>query len=541
MPVADSRMQPRSALRVEAVVEMAASTPRPTPRVIRRLAKPVALAAVLLVVAVQAVMPSSAGARPGGLVSTAELDAWFDRQMADAAIPGAAMVVVRDGQVVDVHTHGVRDDRGSPVTPSTPFMIGSLTKSMTALAVMQLVHQGRLSLDAPVVDVLPEFATADAEATRSITVRQLLDQTSGLPTAAGLRPLSTPVTSLAARVGELRQVAPVSAPGAAFHYSNSNYLVLGRVVEAVSGTDFSTYVRTQIFEPLGMRSATADLPTARANGLTLAHRLWFGQAPSSAPIYRADMVPAGFVAASAADLGGYLLAQLGHVPAIADARMLDAMHTGDAPTGITDQRYGFGWFDGTLGGTRVISHTGSTTDMASMAVLVPSSDLGVAILMNGTSTLYETLHKPDTIGLAATALLLGQDPPGTIELLYPAFTVLAAIVIALIGSGIIRLVRRPIIPRVEGAAAPAPEARWRRPVRYVYRAYIDVVVPVAIILFVPAYFGTDWSVMARIDIGQVLLAIAALRLLDGSIRVGRAVVARRGARAIGVTAAGAAT
>ena len=99
-------------------------------------------------------------------------------------------------------------------------------------------------------DVLPDFALADPEATRSITIRELLDQTSGLSTVAGLRPLSTPVTSLAARIDELHQVAPVSAPGAAYHYSNANYLVLGRIVEVVSGIDFSTYLRTHIFEPL---------------------------------------------------------------------------------------------------------------------------------------------------------------------------------------------------------------------------------------------------------------------------------------------------
>ena len=192
-------------------------------------------------------MPSSGGARPTGPASITELDAWFDRQMGDAAIPGAAMVVVRDGEVVDVHTYGVADDRGTRITGSTPFIIGSLTKSMTALAVMQLVQAGRLSLDTQVVDVLPDFALADPEATRAITIRDLLDQTSGLSTAAGLRPLSTPVTSLEARIDELHQVAPVSAPGAAYHYSNANYLVLGRIVEVVSGTDFSTYLRTHIF------------------------------------------------------------------------------------------------------------------------------------------------------------------------------------------------------------------------------------------------------------------------------------------------------
>ncbi len=240
------------------------------------------------------------------------------------------------------------------------------------------------------------------------------------------------------------------------------------------------------------------------------------------------MVPAGFVAASADDMGAYLLAQLGHAPAVASDDMLESMHAGIAPTGLPDQRYGFGWFDGMLGGTRVVSHTGSTTDMASMAVLVPSSDLGVAILMNGTSTLYETLHKPDTIGLAATAILLGQDPPGTIELLYPAFTAVAAIVILVIGYGIIRLIRRRIVVDPSGGGPPpSSEPRWRRATRYAYRGYVDGIVPVAIILFVPAYFATDWSVMARIDVGQVLLAIAVLRFLDGVIRVGRIGLARR--------------
>src|SRR4029078_2162923 len=108
------------------MAEMAAPTPPPA---IRRLAKPVAVVAVLLFVAVQALMPSSGGSRPTVRPWTADLDAWFDRQMADAAIPGAAMVVVRDGQVVDVRSYGVADDSGSPITPSTPVMIGYRTQT----------------------------------------------------------------------------------------------------------------------------------------------------------------------------------------------------------------------------------------------------------------------------------------------------------------------------------------------------------------------------------------------------------------------------
>jgi hypothetical protein len=229
------------------------------------------------------------------------------------------------------------------------------------------------------------------------------------------------------------------------------------------------------------------------------------------------MVPAGFVAASADDMGRYLLAQLGELPVGVSDTSLRTMHTGIAPTVLPEQRYGFGWFDGTLGGERIVSHSGSTTDMASMAVLVPSERLGVVILMNGTSTLYETLHKPDTIGLAATALLLGQEPPGTLKMFYPGFIALSLVAVAITARGLLRLVRS------QGASAgTAPSVRRSRPwraLRLVYRVYLDVVVPLAILLFVPGYFATDWFVMARIDLGQVLLVIAGLRVVDGLLRL----------------------
>jgi hypothetical protein len=155
-----------------------------------------------------------------------------------------------------------------------------------------------------------------------------------------------------------------------------------------------------------------------------------------------------------------------------------------------------------------------------MAVLVPSKRLGVVILMNGTSTLYETLHKPDSIGLAATALLLGQEPPGTLKMFYPAFIALSLGAVAIIVRGLLRLVRSQ---RVGSGSASAPSRRrttrpWRA-LRLAYRVYLDVVVPLAILLFVPGYFATDWSVMARLDLGQVLLVIAGLRVLDGLLRL----------------------
>lgn len=489
-----------------------------SPSSLKRLAKAATFVAVVGIVLANALLPQSSVALPGGAASPVELGRWFDGEMHDAGIPGAAMVVVRDGAVIDAHVYGVADDRGRPVTSTTPFLIGSLTKSITALAIMQLVEAGRLSLDTPVGELLPDHPVAGPAAAAEITVRDLLDQTSGLSTASGLRPLSTPVSSLEQRVDDLAGAALVSPPGTQFHYSNANYLALGRIIESVTGEPYGGYLKTHIFGPLGMAQATTDVDEATADGLTMAHRLWFGQAPSNKPLFRADMVPAGWIAASADDMGRYLLAQLGDVPVGVSTGSLDTMHAGIAPTGLPDQRYGFGWFDGKLGDERIVSHSGSTTDMASMAVLVPSKGLGVVILMNGTSTLYETLHKPDSIGLAATALLLGQNPPGTLRLFYPGFIALSLGAVALSMRGLWRLARSQRAGRSEASAVGRAARHWRL-IRRAYRGYLDVVVPAAILLFVPAYFGTDWSVMARIDLGQVLLVLAGLRVLDALLRL----------------------
>ena len=195
----------------------------------------------------------------------------------------------------------------------------------------------------------------------------------------------------------------MSAPGAAYHYSNANYVVLGRLVEVVSGESFEAYLQSHVFGPLGMDHATADPATSVADGLGDAHRLWFGLADTHRPLDRADLAPAGFVSASAEDMGRYLAALLepggpggGRV---ASAATVARMFAGVAPTGIGDERYALGWAETTYRGERMVAHAGSTTDMASFVAIVPARGIAVAVLFDAQSPLYELLHKPDAIGL----------------------------------------------------------------------------------------------------------------------------------------------
>jgi CubicO group peptidase (beta-lactamase class C family) len=166
------------------------------------------------------------------------LDAYVERQLAALNIPGAALAIVEGAEIVHVHSFGRAGPEGRAPTPQTPFFIGSLTKSVTAVAVMQLVEAGKVELDAPVQHYLPWFRVADPQATAQVTVRHLLNQTSGFAQAAGMIPLADFDDQPGATERQARALAtfqPARLPGVAWEYSNVNYNLLGLIIEAVSG------------------------------------------------------------------------------------------------------------------------------------------------------------------------------------------------------------------------------------------------------------------------------------------------------------------
>ena len=196
------------------------------------------------------------------------------------------------------------------------------------------------------------------------------------------------------------------------------------------------------------------------------------------------------------------------------------MFAGTAPTGIGDERYGLGWAETTYRGERMIAHAGSTTDMASFVAILPARGMAIAVLLDAQSPLYELLHKPDQIGLGVLAMTMGQAPDGTLEGFYPIVDIALAAIIGLMGWRLVVLVRSPRI----AAGGERPRRWWTRPRRIgglAFRGYLDVVVPIAILVTMPAFLGAGWPVLIRTDIGLVLAVIAALRVADGAIRAWR--------------------
>jgi len=243
-----------------------------------------------------------------------EIDAYVERQIDRLKIPGAALAIVEGDEIAHLRGFGQARPGGDAPTPRTPFIIGSLTKSFTALAVMQLVEDGKVELDAPVQRYLPWFRVADPRAFAQITVRHLLNQTSGLPQLSGLRPLVDFDDSPGASERQARALSTLvlSRPvGSAWEYSNMNYNLLGLIVEVASGESYEAYVQEHIFAPLQMTHSYTSQAEARENGMAVGHRYWFA-IPFAEPnlLMPRGSLAGGELISSSEDMARYLIAHL---------------------------------------------------------------------------------------------------------------------------------------------------------------------------------------------------------------------------------------
>jgi CubicO group peptidase (beta-lactamase class C family) len=354
-------------------------------------------ARVILVLVVGA---ASAASAPRG-----SIEAFIDDAMPASGVPGVAYAVVADGDVAMAGARGVVElGSDTAVTSDTPFVIGSISKSMTALGVMQLVESGRLDLDTTLSQVLDGFSGRPAGA---ITVRQLLSHTSGFSTRQGNARRSDAtgaVDDLARAVDRLAAVTPAFEPDETWAYSNANYQVLGRVIEVVSGQDYQTYVATHILEPVGMSHSFVADGTAHASMAT-GHRPWFGtKRPISDAATDRATAPQGGIVASASDLARYLGVMMNGEDDVLSAEGKALMMR---PASALSPNYGLGWkLDS---GTGVVWHDGVSPGVETLAMLLPAQKKAVVVLVNGGSGMGfgETSHL--RVGIADRALGLGYD------------------------------------------------------------------------------------------------------------------------------------
>lgn len=308
--------------------------------------------------------------------------------------PGAAVAVIRDGRIVFLKGYGLADVLSkTPISPDTAFDLASVTKPFTAIAILLLEQRGKLALDDPISKTCPEF-TGDA---KRITIRNLLNHTSGLPDYAAafmksgrigrLVPVSStlkPSEDEPTAEDTLKLLAKEPkldfAPGTQFEYSNSGYVVLGQIVERVSGMRFAEFLARNVFRKVGMKKALlADerkqhIPNRAHSYATKNSQIDIDYSPLN------RIYGDGNINASARDMAGWLLSLDGEALLTEESRRL-AWSAPTLPDG-TESDYGFGWVLSHENGEAVVSHEGGWVGFHTVVEYYPSRKLGIVILSN---------------------------------------------------------------------------------------------------------------------------------------------------------------
>lgn len=369
------------------------------------------------------------------------------------------------------------DGRGGTVTADTPFWIGSLTKSMTALAIMQLAEDGAIDLDAPV------------------------------------------------RIGGGRPIEPI------LEVANLNSVVLGAVVEAVTGTSWQRHVEDRIFEPLAMTRTFADQDAARAAGLTATHRTVFGFPLRTGADHLAGLAPSGYVYSTANDMARYLTAFVdGGV--VDGQRVLGPVGIDEMLSPATDERtfplqghrfsarYGAGWFIGPFGSVDDARwHQGSLPHFSSWMAMLPDTDQAVIVMMNAGNQ-FELVGANaawSRIPMGVVDILAGEQPP--------AATGTARVYIVIVTLAALALVAQTWTLAQVVSDRTAGGSRVRRGAAFGWEL---VLAPLVLIVFPAVAGGLGWSAAIRFvpDLSITAAVIAGLAVITGVGRASRLLLAR---------------
>ena len=404
-----------------------------------------AIPGVLLAVACLAgsAIPGAAAVSADGQATA--IEAYLRAEMARSAIPGLAVAVVEDGRTIYAAALGAAVD-GTPMTVATPVVIGSVGKSITALAIRQLVEAGRIELDAPLRTYLPWF-TLDAPraAVDAISVGSLLAHTSGLSTADGQDPRwYAPGLSSGDVARGLASVRP-DRPAGVHEYSNLNYVLLGAVIESVSGQAYGAYLADHVFGPLGMAASAAAL--GPSGGTPTGYRYLYGVPVPFAEPYPTGMIAAGYQVSTADDMARFTAALAsGGVHEGTDI-LTGRPAAGPGPALGTDWQPLGAVTPGTVTG-----QSGSTLATNADILVEPASQRGVVVLLDANPIQFMGLPR----GAADIALDVLRISEGDAPAAGPPSVRTVYLVVDLLLAVLVGLLRRPrlAVPDVAGPMAP---------------------------------------------------------------------------------------
>ncbi|MDX1934050.1 MAG: serine hydrolase [Capsulimonadales bacterium] len=321
-------------------------------------------------------------------------------------IPGLSLVVVRSGKIVKRQGYGFANQEwGIRATPETVYQIGSITKTFTAVGVLLLRDEGKLSLDDPLGNYVPEAPVA----WRSVPLRRLLEHTSGIPGEIGNEgierllhdPSFTPTKTLTL----VKDTDLMFAPGTRWNYSNMGYYLLGLVLERVSGKPCARFFRERIFQPLGLSRTSANDSASLIPGRASGYRFADGRYFNAEPVPPAIPFTAGYLLSTVDDL-------IRWDASVAAGRLLSSRTVSEMwrPVRLSDgseETYGLGWIVGKWRNRGYVGHSGGIHGFSSFLLRLPEENITVALLCNTETGLGNAAFR-----IAACLL---PEPPGTRE------------------------------------------------------------------------------------------------------------------------------
>ena len=354
---------------------------------IRRLARPARFAAAVLgclpLFATGGAAPARAqasAAKTRDYAKAEEHARAVGKDLLARGIPGLSLAVAVNGKIVYSEGFGLADlEERAPVWPSTKFRIGSVSKPLTAAALVLLVEQGKLDLDAPVQKYVPSFPDKGAR----ITARMLAGHLGGIRHYKDQEFLiSRHYDNVLAGLQIFADDPLVAAPGTQFNYSSYGYNLLSAVIEAAAGQGFLSYMRQQVFEPLGLRGTVADQPSE-----IIAQRARFYTREKDKPLRNAPFVDNSYKWAG----GGFLsnaedLVRFGSAllqPGFLKPESLRLLFTSQKTSKGEETGYGMGWaIHNSKSGLRVYEHSGGSAGGSSQLILYPDTQVVVAMICN---------------------------------------------------------------------------------------------------------------------------------------------------------------
>lgn len=316
--------------------------------------------------------------------------------------PGATVIVTRDGKPVFRKAYGLANvAENTPMQPDMQLRIGSITKQFTAVGILMLAEQGKLSVKDDVRKYLPDFPDKGS----IITIENLLQHTSGIPNYTALksfRELPDAGVTLSQVFGVFAKEPLDFAPGERYSYSNSGYFLLGLIIEKLSGMKYQDFVAKNIFEPLAMQDTAHEGFERSARRHIKGHRMNGREVEAVKDIDVTLAYSAGALVSTVDDMARW-------DAAVSSGKLLKPATWRQAFTSChlpkeAPCNYGYGWNIGTLAGHKMIHHGGSIPGFTAQALRLPDDKVFVAVLANGNGGAVNT----PVIAYKAAGIAIGQ-------------------------------------------------------------------------------------------------------------------------------------